>query len=247
LRLGQCYEQLNQAGPALEEYDSILKHFPEEAPAYQARGNLLVKQGQYAPALRDFEKAVELQPASAAAQNLRGVALRMLGRYEEAIAAYSHALRLDPELADALANRAYARKSLGEYPAARDDYDRALEAEPDSAEIQNDLAWLLATCPESAVRNPPRAVQMAETACASAGHKNGDYTDTLAAAYASAGQYPAAVEAAKLALTLLGDRPGAAPIHQRLQLYQQQRPYIDQAAVKRDAPPALEGVAPQPE
>lgn len=228
--LGTCYDQLGQPGPALAEFDAILKNFPDEFPSRLARGNLLLQQGQYAPALRDFDQAIALRPEVAAVHNHRGVALRMLGRYEDAIAAYDRALQLDPQSADGLANRAYARKCLGEYQSALGDYEAALVIDPESLEIKNDLAWLLATCPEEPLRNPSRAQQLAESVCAESENRNGEYLDTLAAAYASVGRFEAAIETGKLALTMLGDNPAAAHIRERVQLYEKKQPFVEPAA-----------------
>ncbi|SFJ37313.1 tetratricopeptide repeat protein [Planctomicrobium piriforme] len=226
--LGNCYERLGETAAALEEYDSILKTYPDEFPTALARGNLLLQQDQFAAALRDLDLAVGLDAKSAEAHNSRGIALRMLGRFPEAIDAYSKSLELDPQRADALCNRGFARKRTGNDQAALVDYDAALKLAPTSNAIGNDLAWLLATSPDSTLRNPVRAIELAEAVCKSTDNKNGDYLDTLAAAYASAGRYAAAEETAKLAVTFLTGQPELPGVQARLAVYQQKKPFIDE-------------------
>jgi len=227
LNLGACYERLGQMPAAMQEYDSILETYPDDVSASLARGNLLLMQGQFQAALRDLTKATQLNPKSAEAWNARGVSLRMLGRYEKAIRSYSKAIELDQTDPDARANRGYARKQIGKLAEALEDYEAALTLAPDSAAIRNDLAWFLATTSDDTLRDSKRAVELSEAICQETRNENGEYLDTLSAAYASLGRFPAAVEAARLALTVLGQNPGAARIQDRLALYQQKKPYVE--------------------
>lgn len=234
LNLGTCYERLGQFPAAMSEYDSILKSFPDDPSALLARGNLLLQQGQFQAAYRDLTKATELSPRSAEAWNARGVAQRMLGRYEKAIQSYTRALELDKTAADALNNRGYARKQLGRQAEALQDYEAALVLAPESAPIRNDLAWFLATTSDASLQNGKRAIELSEAICKETKNENGEYLDTLAAAYACTGEFPAAVEAARLSLTVLGDHPGAARTRERLNLYLKKQPYVEVIEVVED-------------
>jgi tetratricopeptide (TPR) repeat protein len=71
----------------------------------------------------------------------------------------------------------------------------------DDPDIQDGLAWMLATCPDSRFRHVPRAIQLAQTAVDRApGH--GIYWATLGAAHYAAGDYQAAVPALEKAVQL---------------------------------------------
>ena len=61
---------------------------------------------------------------------------------------------------------------------------------------QNDLAWLLATCPDNSVRNGQKAVELAQQAVQLSNGRSPEILDTLAAAYAEAGRFHEAVETA---------------------------------------------------
>ena len=81
-------------------------------------------------------------------------------------------------------------------------FQKALQINPDYAEAQNNLAWVLATCPQASLRNGNKAVELAQRANQLTGDGNPVVLGTLAAAYAEAGRFPEAVETAQRALQL---------------------------------------------
>jgi len=218
--LGICYERMGEPVAALEEFDLILKTYPDEFPTRLARGNLLVQTRQVQAGLRDIEQALTARPGSADAHNSRGIALRMLKRYPEAIAAYDKALEIDPRRADSIGNRGFVKKQQGDFAAAMADYEAAFKLAPTSNSIRNDLAWMLATSPYESVRDADRAISLSEAVCSATGNQDPDFLDTLAAAYARKQRFPAAIETAKLALTRVENEEAAAPIRQRIALYE---------------------------
>jgi tetratricopeptide (TPR) repeat protein len=80
-----------------------------------------------------------------------------IGLTEEAIALFrrSRAEEAQPGLALASAR-------MGDRAAARDHLERALDDEPTLDEAMSALAWLLATAPEDELRDPERAISMAD-------------------------------------------------------------------------------------
>lgn len=63
-----------------------------------------------------------------------------------------------------------------------------------TATVLNGLASLRATCPDEKHRNGQQAVEYATKACELTAWKNGGWIDSLAAAYAEAGDFDKAVE-----------------------------------------------------
>lgn len=87
------------------------------------------------------------------------------------------------------------------------------------------LAWLLATCSDSTIRDGLSAVHFAEKAVALTNRENVAYLETLAAAYAEAGQFAKAVSVQKEAITLLRDEKMKKDSAFRLKLYESNTPY----------------------
>jgi eukaryotic-like serine/threonine-protein kinase len=84
-----------------------------------------------------------------------------------------------------------ARKEFQEAIAA---YTKVIEQVPDNAVTQNNLAWLYATCPETELRDPAKAVALARKAV-ELQPADGSGWNTLGAAQYRAGDWQAAVEA----------------------------------------------------
>ena len=100
----------------------------------------------------------------------------------------------------------------------------ALAARPLAARLEpRDATWLLAVADEDASREPAVAVRLAERAVALSGRQDAAALDALGAAYAAAGDFGRAVDAAQAALALVP--PNAAAIAERRDLYKLQRPY----------------------
>ena len=98
-------------------------------------------------------------------------------------------------------------------------------AEAGNLEAQNSLAWIMATCEESTVRDGTSAVAYAEKAVVKTNRKNPGYLDTLAAAYAEAGEFAKAIGAESEAIALSKEEALRKRFSDRLKLYQSNTPY----------------------
>ena len=90
------------------------------------------------------------------------------------------------------------------------------------------MALVLATFPETRVRNGTKAVELAQRADHLTGDANPSISATLAAAYAEAGRFPNAITTARRALQLATDQGNAAladAIRAQIRLYQSGLPY----------------------
>jgi tetratricopeptide (TPR) repeat protein len=123
----------------------------------------------------------------------------------------------------ALADDAYA---AGHYHQAVVDYSEASRLAPHNPAVLNNLAWLLATCPDASVRDGKRALDVATRACEMTHWNDAPAIDTLAAAYAETGDYANAVKWETKYLASLSLTPSDATDGQaRLVLYQAHQPY----------------------
>jgi tetratricopeptide (TPR) repeat protein len=147
-------------------------------------------------------------------------------QYGQAIADLDEALRLDPARSDAFSNRGFARQKTGDYAAARSDFERAIELDDKNFDAHNNLAWLLATCPDDNLRDGPRALTHAKRACELTGYGTWYCAGTLAAAYAEVGDFEEARTWARETVQQAPDDEREA-CKQRLKLYREGKPYRD--------------------
>ena len=103
-------------------------------------------------------------------------------------------------------------------------YDKAYAANPNSIDVQNNLAWILATCPDKDLRDAPRAVTLAEQAARSTNYADASTLDTLAAAYAESGAFEKAVMTERKAIELT-PATSRSDLQRRLDLYLSGQPY----------------------
>jgi predicted Zn-dependent protease len=76
----------------------------------------------------------------------------------------------------------------------------SLSLKPDNPHVLNNLAWLYVTCEDETIRNPHRALVLAQKAAAL--EEESHILDTLAESYFSNGMIEEAVAAGKRALAL---------------------------------------------
>ncbi len=156
--------------------------------------------------------------------------LEQEGRLRQAAVHYQIAIAMKPEVFHLLANINYAGllNELGCYQAAAAHLDAALQLNPNSAIALNNLAWLLATCPDPQVRNGTRAVELGERLCNLTNYQETMAVGTLAAAYAEAGRFDDAIAMAQAAITLAqehGEEGLLERNEQLLQMYQAHKAY----------------------
>ncbi|MCU0722797.1 MAG: hypothetical protein MUC63_04160, partial [Planctomycetes bacterium] len=109
---------------------------------------------------------------------------------------------------------------------ARFRYADYLKETPEDAEVLNDFAWFLSTCPRKRIRDPARAVPLAERAVDLA-RRGGDaatlasFLDTLGAARFASGDARGAAEAQEEAVRVCPAEPPAlrAELEKRLEEY----------------------------
>ncbi len=188
-------------------------------------GLQLMGQQRYDEAIKAFSTAIELIPGDYQAYNSRGVTWALKGDFDKAIDDYNKALQIRPRYAEAYHNRGYAHTQQGDLPAALDDHSKALEINPLFVDAYNSKAWILATTDDKQLRNSAKAIMLAQKAV----ELDPDVAslDTLAAAYAAAGNYEAAIETQQKAIQklILADQASEVPLYMiRLNTYRSQQP-----------------------
>jgi protein O-mannosyl-transferase len=206
------------------------------------KGKLSASQGRideattwYRESLSHYRDALKAKPDYADAHLNFGSALARLGRTDEAIGEFRQAvisyqgdLKVQRGCIEAHCNLGRALVQQGRFEDAIAHYQDALKIDADDFPTLNELAWLRATCSDAAFRNPAEAVDLAQRAYTLSKGRDPTVIDTLAAAYAEAGRFPEAVQAARRALGLASRQNNAAlaeRITARLRLYEARTPY----------------------
>ncbi len=225
--LGCILAARQQYVPAREHFDAALRLYPGNAGAMVNLGQLLAAQGKPMEALAYFAAALKRNPQNVDALRHYAAALASQGRAREALPHLREAVALAPEV-DARLEYAVVLKHAGDLRRAVDQLRLVLSVRPNLPEALNNLAWILATGADPAVRNGPQAVALAQRACRLTQYRAGMMLGTLAAAYAEAGRFTDAVatgERLERLATEAGDQRLAALNHQLLALYREGRPY----------------------
>jgi Tfp pilus assembly protein PilF len=119
-------------------------------------------------------------------------------------------------------------QSEGKCKEAIAEYELVLANHPNDASVRNNIAWICATSPDAGVRNGARAIELLLPAAEKAGCE-ANLLDTLAAAYAEAGQFERAIETANQAIGKARNdglpTAAVADMESRLALYKRHQPF----------------------
>jgi len=191
------------------------------------------RQFQHAEAIEEFRKVLQEKPDHLEATYLIGSCLARMGREKEAVPYVRKVLQLDPDYAAAHRLLGSLLSRRGRYREAIRHLRIVLKAKPKDLVTANNLAWVLATCPDATYRDGRRAVELAEQACRATGYGVPIMLDSLAAAYAEVGRFRSAIKTAKRALAVLRRNPKAPTreLEFRLKLYRAGKPYRQAVAV----------------
>ncbi len=204
-------------------YEAEIARHPDDAGLRDDAALLYLEIGRPGAAAAHFQKSLEIKGRSAPAHYNLGTALSVAGRLEEAVQQYRQALQIDPKYANAHNNLGSIFLAQGKRDEALREYRETVRLQPQSASGLENLSWALATAPNPSPRDVADALDAAERAAGLTARRDARALDVLAAAYAAAGDFDRAQNAAAAALRLLPAEPLATEIRQRLELYRQRR------------------------
>jgi tetratricopeptide (TPR) repeat protein len=187
---------------ALAAYSKAIELEPKVGDHWAVRGNLYQRQRNWESALADYDKAITLPMGFGHSVWLeRGIAQAALGRWDQAVTDYSRSLQIAPSFFAAWRQRAIANQRLGKWDQAIKDLEECFHLQSEDPFVPNDLAWLLATCPDPMRRNPTRAVELARKAVDKRPGE-GTFWNTLGAAHYRAGDWKACAVALNKSMEL---------------------------------------------
>ena len=209
-----------------EQFASMRQEFADHFTHYRL-ATLHTRDHEFDEAIQELAKAIEHKADFTDALYLMASCLARTGKEADAIPYAQRALRGDENhwRTRRLLGGIYSRD--GHYKQARAMLEQVLATKPDDPLTLNNLAWMLATCPDASQRDGAKAVEYGKKACKITESRIPPMLDSLAAAYAEAGQFALAVETVDKALHLVRQRPGASTkqLDRRRKLYLQRRAY----------------------
>lgn len=225
--MGITFRAQRKHDEAINCYRQALRLKPDHVETHGNLGSMLSAQRKFDEAIKHFHLALQIRPDFAEVHYNLGLALKSQGKPDEAIKHFRRALRIKPDLAEAHNNLALALTMTGQLDEAIEHFREAVRLKPDYLAPLNRMARILAMHPEPKLRDPGQAIELARRAAELTGHKDAAILETLAAAYAAAGQLDQAIKTAEAALSLATAAQAdelANHIRKQIQIYRQVKP-----------------------
>jgi Flp pilus assembly protein TadD len=224
VNLGHALHVAGRDAEAVASYERALEIDPGYAQAHFNLGVLLAEQGDRDGAVARYRRALELNPDLTEVHHNLAAELGNRGELPEAIVHFREAVRLSPESVASRLHLARALRLTDRSGEALEQLEAALRFDARHVETLGELAWLLATDRDPALRDGGRAVELARRAI-DLGEGGALAYDTLAAALAEQGRFDEAETAAGEARSR-ATRPGLVQqIELRLEGYRAGRPH----------------------
>jgi len=231
---GRALAECGRFDEAIKQFERALEIEPGNAKTPNNLAAALAARGRFAEAIAQLQTVLAREPDNVQVLSSLANVLASAGRPQEAIQHYQKVLTIAPCSPEVETSLAIALLAGGRYVEAVSHFCHAAELAPYNPRCQLNLAWFRATCPIAALRNGAEAVEHAQRASQLGDGNNVEVLDTLAAAYAEAGRFPEAANAARQALDLArqqDSRSLAAVLRTRLVLYEAGKPF-------HESPPA---------
>ncbi len=223
-RLVNAYVSLRRddCSSADSQFSAILAAEPNNPQAISGRADALVCLGKYNDAIAYYSHAIKLDPKWFDYLG-RGLAYKAKGDQKQAVQNFDQGIALEPTVPAPYIYKGAVLSAQGDASGAHADFEKVSRLISDRPERFNDYAWALATSPVAAYRDGPAAILYARRACELTSWKRAPELDTLAAAYAEAGQFDKALKWQTTAIQI--EAHSDAGYEARLARYQKRDPF----------------------
>ncbi|HVM50997.1 MAG TPA: tetratricopeptide repeat protein, partial [Candidatus Acidoferrum sp.] len=212
-------------------YGEALRCKPDYADAHCNLGIAYGALNRLPEARAELLAALRYGPKSSRTHYFLGNRLLADGDLPGAAEHYRRAAELRDDNAEAHYQLAVVCEAQGDIAAAIGEFREAIRLNPSWVEALNNLAWLLATHPDTRFRNGTEAVDLASRAVTLTQTNQAGSLDTLAGALAEAGRFAEAVSTAQNAARLAQSQTNAAlagEIQAHVDVLKQHKPLREQ-------------------
>lgn len=187
---------------ACELYDFVLTRMPNIPGVLAEYSQVLARQGRLSDAADKLAMAFELNPTDELYPDRLLRLMTRANRRADAIALFQKKLAENPALAMVRTILVAQQIGEGEYARGIELLRQGLRLDPNRPELINNLAYVLATCPDEQYRSAYEATAMQEALCQKTGYKDPRYLHTLALIYFTRNRADEAISVAEKAETI---------------------------------------------
>jgi tetratricopeptide (TPR) repeat protein len=170
--------------------------------AHVGLAGILAVKGRTDEAIEHYRRAIEMRSGNAGAQDGLARLLAEQHKVDEAVEHWKKALEIQPDNLRASNSLALMYVHRGDFAHAVAQWQNTLTFDPDDADAANNLAWLLATTTDPDLRNPGKALELANRAAQLTQGNNPAVLRTLAVVYSENRRFNEAITTAERALRL---------------------------------------------
>lgn len=227
--LAKAYAIQGNPAAAADQLAIVLRLVPADVNVGVEHAALLAESGRVNEAVTALQATVGMAPTNTLARRSLAALLSRADRFDAAAAQLREASTVGPDDLGIQIELAVVLSRGGRTREACRQLEAVLQRDPTNQSARLQLAWLLATRAEC--RDGAAALRHAQQAFDSSPTRSPDLLDTLAAAYAAAGNFARAVTAADMAIaaTPPGETSLRTTLQQRRERYLSGQPYTEQS------------------
>jgi tetratricopeptide (TPR) repeat protein len=195
--LGNAFLEKGDPSSAIPYFQKAIAANAGNVAAHYNLAIALQREGRSEAAIMEFRETLRLDQRHIDAHNNLAITLLKAGEAATAIAEWQAAIRLQPDNAELHNNLAIAFLEQGHLSDTVREWRETLRLQPDKVGTQLSLAWVLATAPESTVRDARGALDLARQAFRASADRSLMAFRVLAAAFAESGQFSSAIQVAR--------------------------------------------------
>jgi len=247
LMRSRLYASEKKDAEAKADLDKALRLRPDLPQAIELRSILAAQKKNYADAIADIQTLLQSDPTNGE-YRLQLASLyvgdkrprKAIELITTVIDGISDEKNLEQKAlkGDALRQRGDALLSVGKHAEAVKDYEEALKLDPEDTGVLNNLAWVLATSPDDAVRNAKRSLECGLKASELTKYEKPHILSTLAAGYAESGDWETAIKWSGKAVELgAAEQEVDDQLKKELEGYKQKKPWREKQEIEENTKP----------